>query len=381
MTLMMSQRNGISSLFVVLAALLLIVAAGVVVYLDVGASGGTTTVTQTSTQTSILASTQISTLTTISTSTLPVAPLISFSADAYAVEATALLTSFSQSTGVPVAPVKSAGSFADANQIAAGAPDDVFISVALSATSPHYLKNLSSNWAVGFASDQMVLAYSNATSSSSGATIIAQGNTAAKSNATSDWGTFFVSVSSGSVKVGIADPVADPAGLRGWLVLEAAGLLYAGNQNAYVSSMLQAKSNVTGAHAAALVAPLESGQIQFLFIYKSAAIADHLGYLTLDHHVNLGDPNLKAFYSQVSYTDSAGKTAGAPIILCVTIPLSSVNTAEALEFVQYLVNHAKTLSSYGLEPFSPARLYSNVTPPGPIAQLVSQGLIVQAGTL
>jgi molybdate/tungstate transport system substrate-binding protein len=311
------------------------------------------------------------------------APLISFSADAYTIETTALLNAFSQSTGVPVAPVKSGGSFADANQIAAGAPDDVFISVALSATAPQYLKNLSSNWAIGFASDQMVLAYSNATlSSSSAATIVGQGNAAAKSNATSDWNTFFTSLVSGNVKVGISDPVADPAGLRGWLVLEAAGFLYAsGNQGAYVTSLLQAKANVTGAHAAALVAPLQSGQIQFLFIYKSAAIADHLGYLIIDRHVNLGDPTLGAFYSKFSYKDSAGVTAGAPIILCITIPLSSVNTSEALEFVQYVVKNAGTLSSYGLQPFSPARLYSNVAPPAPISELVSQGLIVQAGSL
>jgi molybdate/tungstate transport system substrate-binding protein len=255
--------------------------------------------------------------------------------------------------------------------------------VALSATGPKYLKNLTSNWAVGFASDQMVLAFSNATlSSSSASTIIKQGDAAAKSNATSDWNEFFTSLVSGNVKVGISDPVADPAGLRGWLVLEAAGFLYAnGNQNAYAGSLLQAEANVTGAHAAALVAPLQSGQIQFLFIYKSAAIADHLGYLTMDRHVNLGDPTLGAFYSQFSYKDSAGVTTGASIILCITIPLSSVNTSEALEFVQYVVKNAGTLSSYGLQPFSPARLYNNLAPPAPISQLVSQGLIVEAGSL
>jgi molybdate/tungstate transport system substrate-binding protein len=311
------------------------------------------------------------------------APLISYSADAYSIEATALLNGFSESTGVPVAPVKSGGSFADANQIAAGAPDDVFISVSLSATGSTYLKNLTSNWAIGFASDQMVLAYSNATSStSSGSTIIAEGSAAAKSNTTSDWNSFFSSLVSGNVKVGISDPVTDPAGLRGWLVLEAAGFFYDnGNEDEYTSNLLQAKANVTGTNAAALVAPLQSGQIQFLFIYKSAANSHGLGYLTLDRHVNLGDPTLGSFYSKFSYTDSAGVTAGAPIILCITIPLSSVNVAEAMEFVQYVVKNAGTLSSYGLQPFSPARLYSNLPPPAPISQLVSQGLIVQAGSL
>jgi molybdate/tungstate transport system substrate-binding protein len=306
-------------------------------------------------------------------------PLISYSADAYSTEAAALLSGFSQSTGIPVAPVKSGGSFADASQIAAGAPDDVFISVSLSATGPKYLKNLSANWAIGFASDQMVLAYSN---SSSAAPVASMGSAAMKSNSTSAWDAFYTSLGSGSVKVGIADPVADPAGLRGWLALEAAGYLYSGgNQGAYVSTMLRSGANVTGAHAAALVAPLESGQIQFLFIYKSAAIAHHLAYIALDRHVNLGDPALGAFYSRFSYRDSAGTSKGAPIILCVTVPLSSGSALEALRFVQYVVRNAWTLAAYGLHPFQPALLYSNLAPPPAIAQLVSQGLVVQAGSL
>ena len=306
-------------------------------------------------------------------------PLISFSADSYAVETTALLQGFSQETGIPVAPVKSGGSFADANQIAAGAPDDVFVSVALSATGPQYLKGLSSNWAVGFASDQMVLAYSDSASTEN---VAAEGLAAAASNATSDWRSFFTSLTSGQVKVGIADPVADPAGLRGWLVLEAAGFLYGGgNHSSFTTPLLRNHANVTGAHAAALVAPLQSGQIQFLFIYRSAAVADHLTYVPLDRHVNLGDPSLGAYYSQFTYRDSAGATAASPIILCVTVPLSSSNSAEAIQFVVYVVRNAGTLTAYGLQPFPQARLYHNVAPPAQVSQLVSQGLLAEGGSL
>jgi len=211
---------------------------------------------------------------------------------------------------------------------------------------------------------------------------VALGQAADSSNATSDWNSFFSSLSSGGVKVGISDPVADPAGLRGWLVLEAAGYLYAGgNQAAYSGSLLRTAANVTGTHAAALVAPLQSGQIQFLFIYKSAAMADHLGYIALDRHINLGDPTLGGFYSKFSYTDSAGKSLGSPIILCITVPLSSANTAEALKFVQYVVKNAATLSSYGLQPFTPAKLYSNTSPPSAVNDLLSEGLLTQAGSL
>lgn len=310
-------------------------------------------------------------------------PLISYSADAYATETTALLAAFSRSTGIPAAPVLSGGSFADANKIAAGAPDDIFVSAALSATGPQYLKSLASNWTVGFATDQIVLAYSNASSSSTSvATIIEEGNAASQSNTTSDWNSFFTSLASGGVKVGISDPVADPAGLRAWIALEAAGFLYAGgNASAYIVPILKTASNVTGTSAAALVAPLQSGQIQFLFTYKSAAVANGLGYLKLDRHVNLGDPALGTFYSKFSYKDSAGTTVGAPIVLSVTVPLSSSNTSEALQFVQFVVENSATLSAFGLEPLVPALLYSNTSPPSVLVQLETGGWMVSAGSL
>jgi molybdate/tungstate transport system substrate-binding protein len=371
----MKLRRGVSTIAAasVAAVIVVVLVATAVVY-----SAPARTSTSTATTTSI----STTTVTSVSTVTSMGAPLISYSADAYAVEVTSLLNGFAIKTGAQVAPLKSGGSFADANQIAAGAPDDVFVSVALTATSSQYLKNLTSNWAVGFASDQMVLAYSNTTQTSAATSVINLANTAATSNATSDWNAFFAALTSGSVKLGVSNPVSDPAGLRGWLVLEAAGFLYSGgNQQAYATPLLQSNSNVTGTNAAALVAPLQAGQIQFLFIYKSAAVLDGLKFLTLDGHVNLGSPSLGSYYSQFSYTDSAGKTAGAPIILCVTVPLSAVNTAEALQFVQYVIQNSKTLSTSGLQPFAVAMLYNNVPPPALIQALVSQGLVTEAGAL
>jgi molybdate/tungstate transport system substrate-binding protein len=367
MTLVKVTRNGISTA-IVAVAVVVVIAAGVATYAFYATSGKTTTVTSTTTSVSV---------------SVALAPLISYSADAYAVEATSLLNGFSQSTGIPVAPVKSGGSFADANAIAAGAQDDVFVSSSLAAASSKYLQNLTSGWAIGFASDQLVLAYTNSTTQISATNnVISLANTATNSNATSDWNNFYTALVSGGVKIGISAPAQDPAGLRAWLVLEAAGYLYSGgDQQAYVSALLKDQGNVTGASAAALVAPLQSGQIQFLFTYKSSAISNGLNYIALNSHVNLGTPSLSSFYSKFSYADSAGTTKGAAIIISVTIPLSAVNTVEALEFVQYVVHDAKTLSAYGLQPFATALLYSNVPPPASIQALVSQGLVVEAGPL
>jgi molybdate/tungstate transport system substrate-binding protein len=390
-----SKKKGVGTLLTAIVVVLLIVAAALAV-LYAGASRTTTTVTAVSTQTTsasvtstvISVSTEVATsnITTTLTTSVPMGPLISYSADAYATETSSLLTGFSKTTGIPTAPVISGGSNADASSIEAGAPDDVFVSAALPATAPSHLGNLSADWAIGFATDQVVVAYSNATLSDSAASaVVSLGQSAEKSNTTSDWNTFYAALTSGSTKVGISNPVADPGGLRGWLVLEAAGFLYDGNQSAYVSSLLTTQGNVTGTSSAALVAPLQSGQIQFLFIYKSAAISDGIGYISLDDHVNLSDARLASYYSQFSYTDSSGKTAGAPIVLVVTVPSSSVNTAEALEFVQYVVKNMRGLSGYGLVIPKTALLYSSLPStqslPQPIQALLSEGLLVQAGPI
>jgi len=284
---------------------------------------------------------------------------------------------------VPVAPVKSGGSTADAAAIAAGAPDDVFISSSLPATSAQYLGTLTSNWAIGFATDQMVVAYSNSSTQTAATNnIISLANTALKSNATSDWNNFFVALVAGNVKMGISSPAQDPAGARAWIVLEAAGYLYSGgNQQDYASTLLTDNGNVTASSAANLVAPLQAGNIQFLFTYRSAAISNGLNYITLNSHVNLSTASLGSFYSKFSYKSSAGVTKGATIIICITIPLSAVNTVEAVQFVQYLVQNAKSLSTFGLVPLAPCLLYENSPPPVALQILVTQGVIADNGAL
>jgi molybdate/tungstate transport system substrate-binding protein len=363
------------------ASVVVVVVVVVVILVAALAVSSTPAKTTTSTTTSTSVSTTTSTLT--STVSAKEAPLVSYSADAYATEVTSLLNGFSSSTGVQVVPVTSGGSTADASAIKAGAPDDVFVSASLSATSSQYLGNLTANWAIGLATDQLVLAYSNSTTQTAATNnIIGLANTAIKSNATSDWNNFYTALVGGTVKVGISAPAQDPAGLRAWIVLEAAGYLYSGgNQPAYASALLNDQANDTAASAADLVAPLQAGDIQFLFTYKSATISNHLNYVALDSHVNLGSPSLGSFYSKFSYTDSAGVTKGAPIVICVTIPLSAVNAAEALQFVQYLVQNAKSLSTFGLVPLTPVLLYENTPPPVAIQQLVTQGLIADSGAL
>ncbi len=308
--------------------------------------------------------------------------LIIYSADAYVSEVSALSSGFSSQTGVQTSPPKAGGSFALAQQIAQGNPVSVFVSVAKSAVSSSYLKNTSSGWAIAFAGDQMTIAYSNASAlTPASEKLVGAFQSATSTNTTSAWFDFYFSLTSGAVKVGISNPSADPAGFRAWLVLEAAGKLYSGNESYFVSRMIANSGNTTGASAADLVAPLESGQIQFLFIYKSAAIAHKLNYLQLPSAVNFGNASYASFYSQFTYTISTGVQNGSPILLFVTVPRDATNPSGSLEFVSYIVQHSSTLQSFGLTPLSPSVLYNDTAVPLGIQKLVAQGDVVLGGSL
>jgi molybdate/tungstate transport system substrate-binding protein len=122
--------------------------------------------------------------------------------------------------------------------------------------------------------------------------------------------------------------------------------------------------------------------MQFLFVYKSLAIAQHLGYFQLDHRINLGDPRLAASYAVLTYKLSSGTVTGAPIVLCVTIPSNAPDPAEAVRFVQYVVKSSATvLASYGLQAFGTQLLYNDTAPPQFVSQMLSQGLLAPGGSL
>jgi molybdate/tungstate transport system substrate-binding protein len=294
-----------------------------------------------------------------------------------------LENAFTNTTGILMAPPKAAGSLLLARQISQGNPVSVFISVARPAVQPLYLGNESSGWAIAFATDQMALAYTNASlQNPEASTALAAYNSAAASNTTAKWNNFFSVLSSGSVKVGFGNPNADPAGYRGWIVLEAAGQAFGQNSSSFVNRIIFNGGNVTGSSAADLVGPLETGQIQFLFIYKSAAIAHKLNYLHLPDQVNLGSTKYSKFYAEFSYKLTSGAQKGGLVALYITVPKDSTDTPDSLQFVVFVVKNSPTLlSSYGLVPLSPARLYNSTTVPEPLQELITEGYLEPSGTL
>ncbi|MEM0118337.1 MAG: substrate-binding domain-containing protein [Conexivisphaerales archaeon] len=308
--------------------------------------------------------------------------LIVYSADAYAVESSYLLSSYSSAHNLAYTNPKTGGSFTLARQIAQGNPDDVFISVSKSAISPSYMGDMYPGWAIAFASDQMTIAYANSSSYSSAInTLLLLYKNATISNSNLSWTNFFDYLTSGSLKLGISDPNSDPAGLRAWFMLEAAGLAYRNNASYYVDRVLHNKENITSSSAAELVAPLQSGQIQVLFIYKSAAISLGLQRMDLPGLINLGDASLSSFYSRLTWNTTSGLQKGGPILLFITVPKGSKNYNSALDFVSYVVQQNSLLAKYGVQPLSPCIVFNSTDLPSAIQSLVVSGKVILGGNL
>jgi molybdate/tungstate transport system substrate-binding protein len=92
-----------------------------------------------------------------------------------------------------------------------------------------------------------------------------------------------------------------------------------------------------------LIALLEAGQLDYLFIYKSVAEQHHMPFVTLPPQVNLGDPAHATFYKQAMIKISGKKPGsfvekkGAPMIYGITILKNAPDRKWALKFLDFVL--------------------------------------------
>jgi molybdate/tungstate transport system substrate-binding protein len=381
--------RGIATVVVVLVVIVIILLAGVAYLAVSGPKTVTSVVTQTSVATSVATSVVSSIVTSTSTTTSIFAnPLLLYSADSQVNESGVLESAFTAQTGIPMATPVSGGSGGLAADISAGDPVSVFLSISHGSVSNSDLGTNYPGWAIAFAGDQFDIAYSAATTqNTAGQAVLAAYNTASTTNTTSAWYDFFNNLTSGAVKVGISNPVADPAGYRGWLALELAGIAYDGgmaNEQYFVDRMITNQANVTGASAAALVPSLQTGQIQFLFYYRSAIVAGGLNLIQLANPTNLGESADNTFYGQANYTLPTEVESGSAITLWITVPKDSTDPTDSVSFVVFVIqNYANLLKNFELTPFTPAHLYNDTdtSAPAPIVALLNSGALVEKGAV
>jgi len=150
------------------------------------------------------------------------------------------------------------------------------------------------------------------------------------------------------VAFGRSDPNADPCGYRTVLTIKLAERFY--NQPGLAEKMLKKSLGFIRPKEVDLLALLEVGQIDYIFIYRSIAQQHGLKYVVLADQINLKDPGYDEFYKTASVKITGKKPGtlitkrGTPMIYGVTIPKTARNVRAAMALVQFLLEKDKGLA-------------------------------------
>nr|3CG3_A Chain A, UPF0100 protein PH0151 [Pyrococcus horikoshii] len=186
------------------------------------------------------------------------------------------------------------------------------------------------------------------------------------------------------VSFGFSDPNQDPCGYRSVMVMKLAELyygrpifkelvekttnIYSNGTRIYAPKeiIIKDKRVIMRPKETDLVGLVESGSLDYIFIYKSVAKQHHLSYITLPDDINLGDFNKADFYGRVSITlGSTGKTIKAkPIVYGITVLKNAPNRELAIEFLRFLLgNEGRKIFEDNYQEFlSPPVAFGNVPP-------------------
>ena len=170
-------------------------------------------------------------------------------------------------------------------------------------------------WYIGFASDELVIAYNPKSPFAEDLQKVKTG--------TMPW--YQVLAKSG-FKFLRSDPLLDPKGCYTVIAARLADKLY---HNSTISSSVLGGGRNQNQLRPEEVLPtlLETGEADAIPAYKHEAIERGLPFISLPPQINLGDPSFASYYKQASCTQANGSlTFGKPVVFDVTIPNTTRNT-------------------------------------------------------
>ncbi|PWU80350.1 MAG: molybdenum ABC transporter substrate-binding protein [Candidatus Nitrosopolaris wilkensis] len=227
------------------------------------------------------------------------------------------------------------GSIQDANMIIDGQRfPDVFISVGVQPITKLIDNNPSlAKWYLGFASDELVIAYNPKSH-------FAADLEKAKAG-TIPW---YQTLAKPGFRFLRTDPFLDPKGCYTIITTKLAGILY--HNSSLSSFILNGERNPDQLRPEEILFTLlETGEADAIPAYKHEAIERGFPFLSLPPQINLGDPASASYYKQASCTQQNGSlNFGKPIVFDITIPNTVKNTEDAIQFVKFLFSdHGKKI--------------------------------------
>lgn len=195
------------------------------------------------------------------------------------------------------------------------------------------------DWYVGFASNRITFAYTEHSKGAAGLTA-------------SNW---YQVLAQPGVRIGRSNPDTDPSGYQ---ILQMLALAqdYYHQPNLSVSVLANSPPATMVGTETQLLPALQSGQIDYLGIYRSDALQHHLRFVDLPAQIDLADPAQAAAYATVSVPTSSGPRPGKPIIYALTVPTNAPNPAVGQQFVEFVLGPAgqKIMNDNGFTVLAPA---------------------------
>lgn len=147
------------------------------------------------------------------------------------------------------------------------------------------------------------------------------------------------------VAFGRSDPNADPCGYRAVLTVILAEKFY--NRRGFAKNILAKDRRYIRPKEVDLLALLEVGELDYIFIYRSVAEQHKLQTVLLPDQINLKKAEFADFYRSASVC-LTGKRPGSfitkvgePIVYGVTIPKNAPNPELAMKFLTFLLDADK----------------------------------------
>jgi len=214
------------------------------------------------------------------------------------------------------------------------------------------------DWYASFARNQMVIVYSD------------KSKYAAEVNA----GNWHELLTRDGVELGHSDPNTDPCGYRSLLVWQLAEKHYA-EPSLYEKLDRNAPERNIRPTETDLMALLDAGELDYVFIYRSIATQHGYRFIELPPEIDLSDVKHADFYNTAQVTLNNGMTKkGKPIVYGITIPENAPNREMAVEFVKLLLSKKgqRIMQDNGQSPISPAVTNDRSKAPEEIKDLVTE---------
>ena len=181
-------------------------------------------------------------------------------------------------------------------------------------------------WSLPFAGNEMVIVYGNHSKMR-------------QEISSSNWHSV---MQSGNLAIGRSNPDLDPCGYRTVLLLKLAEKYY--GQPGLADHVLKASQLNIRPKETDLIALLQTGHLDYIFIYRSIAVQHGLDYLVLPDEINLSNPDFEPFYAQVS-TSVKGRKPGEQITITgeaitygITVLSDAPNKVMAERFIAFMMS-------------------------------------------